>query len=571
MVEVSVNFQNPPPSVDLGAFTLMIRHHPSLTLQSASMGNTLENCEWEHFSYSQLSDNRVEIFSVGDIANGPNHPSCEATISGKLAKLTFTVSATLPYEEHFLPVEWIWFDCGDNSMSSVNGSSLFISDDVYEFDGTTYEEITGSSPFPTLRGAPSQCGGATRNPDFYCGGVHAWGIDTIPPVAICPDDITVDNDPGQCSAVVTFEASVTDNRPGATISCSPASGSTFDVGQTEVLCIAGDIAGLADTCSFVVTVKDAEYPIFACPVDILAFTNPGDSGAIVHFDFPFGDDNCPGYTVETFPPSGSFFEIGTTQIAAIITDIAGNYNGCLFDVTVAEGLPPTAECPTDTVIENDPGECGANIDFGGASSSRGHFFSIGTTSVELVAVDSLDQEDTCRFDVTIIDAEPPVASCPVDIEMLNDSGEYGATVTFEVEVTDNCAGAAVVADPPSGSLFPIGITEVEVIAADMAWHEDTCYFTVTVLMNDPDEDGWPSWDDNCPDVANPDQEDLDGDGWGDVCDECHDSDLDGYGDPGYPEDNCPLDNCPDNFNPSQRDLNNDGTGDACCCLPPTVG
>jgi len=47
---------------------------------------------------------------------------------------------------------------------------------------------------------------------------------------------------------------------------------------------------------------------------------------------------------------------------------------------------------------------------------------------------------------------------------------------------------------------------------------------------------------------------------------CFDSDRDGFGDPGHPENDCPLDNCPDVYNPDQADANGDGIGDACCCL-----
>ncbi|MFH2034789.1 MAG: FG-GAP-like repeat-containing protein, partial [Candidatus Zixiibacteriota bacterium] len=44
---------------------------------------------------------------------------------------------------------------------------------------------------------------------------------------------------------------------------------------------------------------------------------------------------------------------------------------------------------------------------------------------------------------------------------------------------------------------------------------------------------------------------------------CYDSDLDGYGDPGYPGNECPDDNCPDIANADQADTDGDGMGDAC--------
>ncbi|MDD3731050.1 MAG: FlgD immunoglobulin-like domain containing protein [candidate division Zixibacteria bacterium] len=47
---------------------------------------------------------------------------------------------------------------------------------------------------------------------------------------------------------------------------------------------------------------------------------------------------------------------------------------------------------------------------------------------------------------------------------------------------------------------------------------------------------------------------------------CYDSDKDGFGDAGYPQNECPLDNCPSVYNPDQEDNDNDGIGNACCCI-----
>jgi len=48
---------------------------------------------------------------------------------------------------------------------------------------------------------------------------------------------------------------------------------------------------------------------------------------------------------------------------------------------------------------------------------------------------------------------------------------------------------------------------------------------------------------------------------------CTDSDGDGYGDDGYPENECALDNCPDEYNRDQTDTDGDGVGNVCDNCP----
>lgn len=88
-----------------------------------------------------------------------------------------------------------------------------------------------------------------------------------------------------------------------------------------------------------------------------------------------------------------------------------------------------------------------------------------------------------------------------------------------------------------------------------------------VPMRDPDGDLYFEDDDNCMDVYNPEQADTDGDSIGDACDQCTDSDGDGFGDPDFEANTCQLDNCPAVANPSQLDTDDDGIGDTCDNCP----
>jgi hypothetical protein len=98
---------------------------------------------------------------------------------------------------------------------------------------------------------------------------------------------------------------------------------------------------------------------------------------------------------------------------------------------------------------------------------------------------------------------------------------------------------------------------------------DDCTDTDGDGYGDPDFPPNTCEDDNCPDIYNPDQSDLDGDGIGTVCDACIDSDADGYHNVPLPLDSpivtqtCGADNCILAFNPTQTDQDLDGIGAAC--------
>jgi Tol biopolymer transport system component len=101
------------------------------------------------------------------------------------------------------------------------------------------------------------------------------------------------------------------------------------------------------------------------------------------------------------------------------------------------------------------------------------------------------------------DTTPPTLTVPEDI-VVEATGEQGAEVTYTVTAEDNVDGSATLeedgttvtqddvggdvtisCDPPSGSVFPIGDTEVECSATDEAGNTGTASFTVTVNPPSP--------------------------------------------------------------------------------------
>ena len=689
-VAVGVGFEDPTGVFRMGGFDLVVRYDTNLTLGSVTAGQFVTECEWEYFDYRQVATYEVRLSAIANINNGSHVPLCHGDSAGEFGNLHFNIAQNQLLVGEYLSVRFKWYDCGDNGISSKFGDTLYVSDQVFHYDGVQEYDITADTAFPTLRGAPYECVGADsaefRVLDFYNGGINLAEGDTEAPVALCPADTTVPAEPGVCGATVLFEASVTDNEPGATIGCSPASGTFFPVGTTTVECIAVDgsgnldscwfqitvvdtfppaidtgthqvvatdsgqcrtvvdlevpvtdncgsvsvtyappsgsffpvgttsvtvvavdNAGMADTATTFVTVNDTEAPVLTCPQPLTVDNAPGVCGAWVTYA-PEAADNCSDVQLTLIPPSGLLFPVGVTPVRIIATDSAGNADSCLFRVTVVDTESPVIEVVGDTIVAADSAYCGANVEFDLSATDNcgsatvwseppsGTFFPLGSTAVTIVAEDGLGHRDTVHFTVTVVDSQPPdlavpenitvendagvcgafvdysvsatdgcgpvtvstqppsgtlfpvgtgvvevtatdssgnvatgsftvavedseypVLLCPDSVATVNDSGYYGAYVAYEIAADDNCPGLVLSATPESGSFFPNGETSVRAIVMDAAGLADTCLFPVIVVLNDPDGDGLPDWDDNCPDTANLDQKDTDDDGVGDAC------------------------------------------------------
>jgi hypothetical protein len=320
--------------------------------------------------------------------------------------------------------------------------------------------------------------------------------DAQPPTITCPANITTGNTPGQCSAVVNFTPTPSDNCPGVTASCVPASGSTFPKGTTTVTCTATDASMNTANCSFTVTVNDTEAPTIACPANIAIGTGAGQCSAVVTYSTPTASDNCPGVgTPVCSPASGSTFPKGTTTVTCTVTDASSNVGSCGFTVTVNDTQPPTITCPGNIAMGTDPNLCSAVVTYAPAATDNcpgvgvvcapasGSSFPKGITTVTCTATDGSGNMASCSFTVTVNDTQPPAITCPASITAPPGVVNYPAPTA-----TDNCPGVTAACVPPSGSVFGVGITTVTCTATDASANTATCSFFVTTfdvcLQND---------------------------------------------------------------------------------------
>jgi HYR domain-containing protein len=317
--------------------------------------------------------------------------------------------------------------------------------------------------------------------------------DCEPPALRCPESITAECT-SPSGAAVSFTATATDACDSSVaIVCSPASGSTFGFGTTQVCCTATDDAQNAARCCFDVTVVDTTPPSIQCPAPITAeCTSP--SGAAVTFAAGATDlcDANPALTCT--PASGSTFGFGSTRVCCTATDDSNNRSRCFFQVTVVDRTPPEIHCPSDVTTEC-AGPSGTVVTFTvpatdvcdasptvACTPPSGSTFTSGTTQVCCTATDDHENSARCCFDVTVSDCVTPGIQCPDPITTECASAS-GAIVTYTVSGTGG--DVAIQCDPPSGSLFPIGTTQVCCTATYGTKDSDRCCFDVTVVDSTP--------------------------------------------------------------------------------------
>lgn len=169
--------------------------------------------------------------------------------------------------------------------------------------------------------------------------------DTTPPAVTVPAAIVAEATSAN-GATVTFTATANDPDNGVVpVTCTPASGSTFPLGNTTVTCSASDPAGNTGTGTFTITVQDTTPPAIGASAITTGDGKPYVAGTWTNQSVQVGftcTDFGTGVDPATVTPPVTLSANGKDQsVTGSCTDKVGNSSSMSFDKIDIDKTPPT--------------------------------------------------------------------------------------------------------------------------------------------------------------------------------------------------------------------------------------
>lgn len=297
-----------------------------VTCTVTDMGGAIESCS---FSVNVVCSNNCPevtdtILECGTVTNTYNY---SVTIENPNSNVcTYTLS---------LP----------SSQGIVNTSNPITNGNITTISGNLTPANNAISAFNLSIVASCTCNGnqqQTCNLSAILNNIEAL---PAPPQIICPPSITINTTLDECYSFYE-DVSATDNcdpNPSTTCILSGAtigvftnvSSIQYNVGITLVECVATDIDGATDQCSFTVTVIDEQEPAIICPTSVSTQVTDCSNSAAVAFPAPVVTDNCSMVQYTCSHQRNDIFNCGNTLVTCTATDMNGNTATCDFEVIVA--------------------------------------------------------------------------------------------------------------------------------------------------------------------------------------------------------------------------------------------
>ena len=415
------------------------------------------------------------------------------------------------------PDSWIYANFTGNGSAQI-GKSISLNHDgsVMSVLGTQtqiYTQIEGTWTLTqTISGATSSAVAINGAGDVIGTGYRYFTVPLLGEVGVmraygnnpnaapsidCPANLTVNTDAGACGAVLDLEAVfATDLEDGSIEAVQTdglASGSFFPAGMHEVTFTATDSQGLTASCTYTITVVDVELPTLECAATTVQLNAEGMASLALLQVLTDTDDNC-GIALESLSQSEfTCADLGLQEVEVTVTDIHGNANTCLAEVTVVDVIAPEIACQNVTVSLNDAGEaslltsqlvaafsdnCGTElVDTPLAWTCS----DLGIQLISVAITDASGNVATCISSVTVEDSSAPLVTCQ-NIELaLNAQGQALLTASeVDLNSSDNCT-LSFSLSATDFTCDDLGTQAVTLTGEDAAGNTATCVAEVTVV------------------------------------------------------------------------------------------
>lgn len=336
---------------------------------------------------------------------------------------------------------------------------------------------------------------------------EARTIDTMVATITCPIDTNVYAN-AACDGLLedyTGEAIIYDNCTpisSLTVTQSPAPGSTISADQVITLTVSGAIPNIDQSCTFNALLVDTTAPSIVCPVPTDLYVDNSCEALLADYSgMAVVTENCTGApSISQSPAPGTIVNVtSNVTVTLTATDGSGNSAQCQFTQPIFDTISPIATCPIDqsenadincqallsdyTALVTTSDNCSAILTLA-QSPAAGTTIS-GTTVITMTLEDEYSNTSTCVFNVDIIDAMAPTATCPSNMTVGTNSGcDYIlADLTGSVTGADNCTPAVSLTysqSPSPGTLLPLGASTITMTVSDLEGNNGSCMFDVTV-------------------------------------------------------------------------------------------
>ena len=275
-----------------------------------------------------------------------------------------------------------------------------------------------------------------------------------------------------------------------------------------------DLCGNTVTYSQEITITENEAPVITCSSDIEQSVDPGSCNASVVVPVPVTSDNCGIYSVNNdfngLADASGFYPVGTTIVTWTATDLSGNTDICMQNITIIDDEAPEINCPGDRTEYLDD-KCEFIVPDYTTSASfndncdpdpvvtqspvAGTILSgSGTTQkIVLLARDAFGNESECSFNILVQDNILPDVTSLRDTMVIVEEGIYKTFVTMPIpNFLDNCGVQSVSNDfnggPDASGDYSFGTTTVVYTVTDI--NNNSTEFNQQVIVSSEDKPEW---------------------------------------------------------------------------------